>query len=74
LRELTNVSAERERLGRELREVDRAGDAARAKLANEVFLARAPSAVIERERTRAQELTERAKVLKDRLAALESAT
>jgi valyl-tRNA synthetase len=71
LAELTDVEAERARLGKELADTERLQASSAAKLANESFVSRAPETVVARERARAGELSERAARLRGQLAALE---
>jgi valyl-tRNA synthetase len=60
-------AAERARLERELTEAEEWLLAARARLANEAFVAKAPAAVIEGVRTREAELVEQVERLRERL-------
>jgi hypothetical protein len=64
--------AERARLARELSEARRWLDSARARLANEAFIAKAPSNVVEGARAREAELADQVARLEDRLADLGS--
>lgn len=67
---LIDIEKEKERLSKELAKVE--ADLARveAKLNNESFVAKAPAAVVEKEKARAAEYREKAEALRERLAAL----
>jgi valyl-tRNA synthetase len=65
-----SVELERTRLGRELAEAEGWLAAARDRLTNEAFLAKAPPAVVEGARAREAELAEQVERLRDRLATL----
>jgi len=67
---LVDVARERERLGKELAEVDGFIRAGRAKLGNENFTARAPADVVAQQRARLAENEARAENLRRRLAGL----
>jgi valyl-tRNA synthetase len=58
LTDLVDPEKERERLQRELKKVEKDLSAVERKLGNQEFLARAPAALVEQERTRLRELTE----------------
>ncbi|HEX5827693.1 MAG TPA: valine--tRNA ligase [Candidatus Limnocylindrales bacterium] len=62
------AEADRTRLEKELADAERLLDAARARLANESFVAKAPPAVVEGARTREAELADQVDRLRDRLA------
>ncbi|MGI8826088.1 MAG: valine--tRNA ligase [Chloroflexota bacterium] len=70
LAEMTDVRAERDRLGKDLEDVAGALQKVRAKLSNSAFTERAPSHVVERERVRADTLEERARRLREQVDAL----
>jgi valyl-tRNA synthetase len=59
-----DIAAEQARLGKALAKLDKEGAGLRAKLANEKFLARAPEAVVEENRTRLNALDGEAQILK----------
>ncbi|RME51676.1 MAG: valine--tRNA ligase [Caldilineae bacterium] len=67
---LVDVDAERQRLQSELAKVEAGIARAEKTLANDNFLAKAPPAVVERERTKLADLQTQAAKLRDRLAAL----
>jgi valyl-tRNA synthetase len=58
LTDVVDPEKERERLQRELKKVEKDLSAVERKLGNQEFLARAPGALVEQERTRLRELTE----------------
>jgi valyl-tRNA synthetase len=62
------VEADRARLDKELADAERLLDAARARLANEAFTARAPAAIVEGARAREAELADQVGRLRERLA------
>ena len=62
------AEADKARLEKELADAERLLDAARARLANETFTAKAPPAVVEGARAREAELAEQVTRLRDRLA------
>jgi valyl-tRNA synthetase len=64
------AAAERARLERELTDADRALAAARSRLADPAFLAKAPAHVVEGSRTREAELAAQVEALRDRLGRL----
>ncbi len=66
----STASVERERVARDLAEATRLLEAARARLANEQFVAKAPPAVVAGARAREAELADQVAVLSDRLADL----
>jgi valyl-tRNA synthetase len=70
LAELVDPEKERERLQRELGKVEKDLAAVERKLANGDFLARAPAALVEQERTRQRELTDTCARLQAALARL----
>lgn len=70
LSDLTDPAAERMRLEKELEQTQQAHRAARAKLENDSFIARAPEHVVTRERARATSLQDRVERLRERLEAL----
>ncbi len=72
LSELTDIVAERDRLGKELSSTEKASASAVAKLENDAFVARAPLVVVERERERVRAFDERARQLRARLQALDA--
>jgi valyl-tRNA synthetase len=61
------AEADRERLSRELADAERLLLAARARLANEAFLSKAPPAIVEGARARAEELEDQVDRLQARL-------
>jgi valyl-tRNA synthetase len=61
------ANADRSRLEKELTDAERLLDAARARVANEAFMARAPEAVVAGARAREAELAEQVERLRDRL-------
>ncbi|HEU4572067.1 MAG TPA: class I tRNA ligase family protein, partial [Candidatus Limnocylindrales bacterium] len=61
------VRVERERLERDLTEAERLLDSARARLANEQFVSKAPPAVVDGARAREAELADQVERLRDRL-------
>jgi valyl-tRNA synthetase len=61
------VEADRARLEKELADADRLLDAARARLANEAFTAKAPAAIVEGARAREKELADQVARLRERL-------
>jgi valyl-tRNA synthetase len=67
---MVDVAAERERLGREIDQVE--ADVARleARLRDQAFLGKAPTAVVERERSRLAERKERIERLRQELSRL----
>ncbi|MFZ5625774.1 MAG: valine--tRNA ligase [Bacillota bacterium] len=67
---LIDIEKEKERLARELAKVEEDLARVEAKLNNENFVARAPAAVVEKEKARAAEYREKAEALRERLAAL----
>jgi valyl-tRNA synthetase len=67
---LVDLGAERERLAKELEQAVMEQQRATASLANEAFIARAPEAVVEQQRTRLRVATEQIEVLTRRLAEL----
>ncbi|AVX21486.1 valyl-tRNA synthetase [Carboxydocella sporoproducens DSM 16521] len=67
---LIDIEKEKERLARELAKVEEDLARVEAKLNNESFVARAPAAVVEKEKARAAEYREKAEALRERLAAL----
>ena len=68
-----DVAAERVRLTKEIERVDGEIAKCNAKLGNERFVARAPAAVVEQERTRLANFTDLASKLREQLAKLPSA-
>ena len=68
-----DVAAERIRLTKEIERVDGEIAKCNAKLSNERFVARAPSAVVEQERTRLANFTDLASKLREQLAKLPAA-
>jgi valyl-tRNA synthetase len=70
LGDLVDFAAERERLSKELANLNGQIEAAEKKLGNEGFTSRAKPEVVERERTRLAELTESRKAIEGRLAKL----
>jgi valyl-tRNA synthetase len=62
------AEADRARLEKELADAVRMLDAARARLSNEAFTAKAPPAVVEGARARETELTDQVERLRGRLA------
>ncbi len=64
------AAAERARLGRELAEAERLLDAARARLADERFVSRAPAPIVEGARAREAELADQVERLRALLVAL----
>ncbi|GAW31695.1 valine--tRNA ligase [Carboxydocella sp. JDF658] len=67
---LIDIEKEKERLAKELAKVEEDLARVEAKLNNESFVARAPAAVVEKEKARAAEYREKAEALRERLAAL----
>jgi valyl-tRNA synthetase len=65
-----DVAAEKARLGKEAARVEGELAKARGKLANTAFVAKAPAAVIEQERSRIEEFTATATRLREQLARL----
>ena len=63
----TTAEADRARLEKELADAERLLDAARARLANEAFTAKAPAAVVEGARAREAELADQVDRLRERL-------
>ncbi len=61
------AAADRARLEKELAEAERLLDAARARLANEAFTAKAPTAVVDGARAREAELADQVDRLRGRL-------
>ncbi|MFN8630197.1 MAG: hypothetical protein U0838_07715 [Chloroflexota bacterium] len=61
------AEADRARLEKELADAERHWDAAKARLANEAFTAKAPPAIIEGARAREAELSEQVARLRERL-------
>ncbi|HZU13115.1 MAG TPA: valine--tRNA ligase [Chloroflexota bacterium] len=72
LAELTDPEEEQRRLRKELEDARRYEAGLSAKLSNESFVARAPAAVVERERARAVEAAERVRRIESQLHALRS--
>ncbi len=70
LGDLVDFAAERERLSKELANLNGQIEGAEKKLGNEGFTSRAKPEVVERERTRLAELTESRKAIEGRLAKL----
>jgi valyl-tRNA synthetase len=70
LGDLVDFAAERERLSKELANLNTQIEAAEKKLGNEGFTSRAKPEVVERERVRLAELTESRKAIEGRLAGL----
>jgi valyl-tRNA synthetase len=68
--ELADIASERERVSREIAGAHQALRGATAKIENAAFVSRAPQAVVDRERARAEDLAERVRRLEERLAAL----
>ena len=68
-----DVAAERVRLTKEIERVDGEIAKCNAKLGNERFVARAPAAVVEQERTRLANFTDLASKLREQLAKLPTA-
>ena len=62
------ADADRARLEKELADAERLLDAARARLANDAFTAKAPAAIVEGARAREAELADQVDRLRDRLA------
>jgi valyl-tRNA synthetase len=69
-----DVAAETERLGKEVSRLEGEIVKARAKLANESFVARAPAAVVQQEQQRLDDFTQALDRLRDQLARLVSST
>jgi len=67
-----DLRKERQRLDKELAEVDNEAARMRARLDNENFLARAPEAVVAGTRARIEDAERRARSLRERIAALEA--
>jgi valyl-tRNA synthetase len=70
LGDLVDVARECRRLGDELERLNSLIGAQHAKLANEQFVARAPAAVVERERERVGQLEEQARAVREKRAQL----
>jgi valyl-tRNA synthetase len=68
--EMTDVEAERARLRKDLDAAEAQERSVAAKLSNQKFLSGAPAAVVDRERSRAQEVAERVRRLRERLELL----
>ena len=62
------ADADRARLEKELADAERQLDAARARLSNDAFTARAPVAIVEGARAREAELADQVDRLRDRMA------
>ena len=62
------ADADRARLEKELADAERLLDAARARLANDAFTAKAPAAIVDGARAREAELADQVDRLRDRLA------
>jgi valyl-tRNA synthetase len=67
---MVDVTAERERLGREIEQVNMEIDRLETRLSDKAFLSKAPEAVIEKERGRLAEKKDRAERLRQELARL----
>ena len=70
---IVDLAKEREKLARELADLERQLAALRGRLGNEGFVARAPAAVVEGERRKEQEWAQRAEQLAAKVAALGAA-
>jgi valyl-tRNA synthetase len=70
LADLVDLAAERERLRRELAQVEQDVERLRALLARDGFVSKAPAQIVERERMRLAEREEQATKLRERLAGL----
>ena len=68
-----DVAAERARLGKEVARLDGEITKAQAKLSNEIFVARAPAAVVAQERARIDEFSQTLQRLREQLARLPAA-
>jgi len=71
LADLIDLDAERERLGKALREAEKERASAEAKLRNEQFTSRAPADVVDKERAKLDEFSQTCERLKASLASLE---
>ncbi len=69
---LVDIEQETRRLDKELEETTAQLAAVNARLANDGFVSKAPAHVVERERAKQQELAERERLLRQRLADLRS--
>jgi len=70
---IIDLDRERSRLAAEIERLEKQLDGARARLANESFVSRAPEEVVARERAKAESLDEQATKLREKLSALEGA-
>jgi valyl-tRNA synthetase len=67
---MVDLAAERQRLQREISETEAEAARAAGRLENAAYVSRAPAAVVEKDRARLEELSERASRLSERLASL----
>jgi len=68
---MVDLARERERLSKELADTEAELDRARQLLKNQSFLSRAPAHVVEKERTKHNDLEARAAQIRERLAMLQ---
>ncbi|MCD6495335.1 class I tRNA ligase family protein, partial [Candidatus Bipolaricaulota bacterium] len=71
LADLIDIAAEKQRLGKDLEQVESNLERTRKKLANESFLSHAPTQVVEKERAKEQEFLAKADRLRANLTSLE---
>ena len=67
---LVDIAVERQRIESALSDVEKMIEGLRGRLSNEEFLKKAPKDIVDKEKKRAEELTDRKKSLEDNLKTL----